>query len=575
MKVKTKLVLGVGLLFALIVLLTVVSTWYINALKQDTSNILTANYNTLEYSRNMILALDEMADNPEAVNRFRQNLGKQKQNETEPGEKEATETVEKHFAYAVQDPKDSAIKSLIRRDISELMRLNMAAIERKSEIAGGTAQTATFWLSITGTLCFLIAFTLLVNLPGSIANPIRELTESIRQIAAQNYHQRVHFEGHSEFGELAKSFNTMAEKLEEYAGSRLSQLIMEKKRIETLINNMHDPVIGIDEHGKILFANAETLKITGLKKDEVIGGNIYEIAHSNDLIRILIRDLDSTRLHSKEEPLKIYADNKESYFEKETVGISITPTGETGKKNIGHVILLKNVTPFKELDFAKTNFIATVSHELKTPIASIQMSIQVLKHVATGSLNDEQLQLLDSISEDSQRLLKITGELLNMTQVETGKIQLNIQHCDPYSIIAYAVNAAKTQAEQKKIDIEIKADRDFPSIRLDSEKTAWVLTNFITNAVRYSPENSKVLLSLQKRDNRLCFFVQDFGRGIEAQYKERIFDRYFQIPGSSKSGSGLGLAISRDFIEAQGGNIGVETNPGLGSTFFFCFPYDA
>lgn len=575
MKVKTKLVLGVGLLFALIVLLTVVSTWYINALKQDTSNILTANYNTLEYSRNMILALDEMGDNPEAVNRFRQNLGKQKQNETEPGEKEATETVEKHFAYAVQDPKDSAIKSLIRRDISELMRLNMAAIERKSEIAGGTAQTATFWLSITGTLCFLIAFTLLVNLPGSIANPIRELTESIRQIAAQNYHQRVHFEGHSEFGELAKSFNTMAEKLEEYAGSRLSQLIMEKKRIETLINNMHDPVIGIDEHGKILFANAETLKITGLKKDEVIGGNIYEIAHSNDLIRILIRDLDSTRLHSKEEPLKIYADNKESYFEKETVGISITPTGETGKKNIGHVILLKNVTPFKELDFAKTNFIATVSHELKTPIASIQMSIQVLKHVATGSLNDEQLQLLDSISEDSQRLLKITGELLNMTQVETGKIQLNIQHCDPYSIIAYAVNAAKTQAEQKKIDIEIKADRDFPSIRLDSEKTAWVLTNFITNAVRYSPENSKVLLSLQKRDNRLCFFVQDFGRGIEAQYKERIFDRYFQIPGSSKSGSGLGLAISRDFIEAQGGNIGVETNPGLGSTFFFCFPYDA
>lgn len=575
MKVKTKLVLGVGLLFALIVLLTVVSTWYINALKQDTSNILTANYNTLEYSRNMILALDEMADNPEAANRFRQNLGKQKQNETEPGEKEATETVEKHFAYAVQDPKDSAIKSLIRRDISELMRLNMAAIERKSEIAGGTAQTATFWLSITGTLCFLIAFTLLVNLPGSIANPIRELTESIRQIAAQNYHQRVHFEGHSEFGELAKSFNTMAEKLEEYAGSRLSQLIMEKKRIETLINNMHDPVIGIDEHGKILFANAETLKITGLKKDEVIGGNIYEIAHSNDLIRILIRDLDSTRLHSKEEPLKIYADNKESYFEKETVGISITPTGETGKKNIGHVILLKNVTPFKELDFAKTNFIATVSHELKTPIASIQMSIQVLKHVATGSLNDEQLQLLDSISEDSQRLLKITGELLNMTQVETGKIQLNIQHCDPYSIIAYAVNAAKTQAEQKKIDIEIKADRDFPSIRLDSEKTAWVLTNFITNAVRYSPENSKVLLSLQKRDNRLCFFVQDFGRGIEAQYKERIFDRYFQIPGSSKSGSGLGLAISRDFIEAQGGNIGVETNPGLGSTFFFCFPYDA
>lgn len=574
MKIKLKLTLGVGLLFLLIILLTAVSTWYINALKRDTNNILIANYNTLEYSRNMMLALDEMPNNPEAITQFETNLHKQRNNETEPLEKETTDKVAEHFIQAKQNPNDSTIKPQIRKDISELMRLNMAAIQTKSSIAAQTAQTATLWITFTGTFCFLVAFILLINLPGSIANPIKELTESIKQIAAQRYNQRVHFESHSEFGELARSFNTMAEKLEEYAGSKIAELLMEKKRIDTLINNMHDPVIGLDENGKVLFANNETLKTIGLKKEDIIGENVQQISKTNDLMRILTQDLTKTELSDqKKEPLKIYADNKESYFEKEIIRISVIPTGETERKQIGHVIILKNVTPFKELDFAKTNFIATVSHELKTPISSIQMSIQLLKHLGTGELNNEQSQLIESINEDSSRLLKITGELLNMTQVETGNIQLNIQPSSAYSILQYAIDATKTQADQKHITLSVDTDTSIPNINIDSEKTAWVITNFITNAIRYSPEDSEIILSLKKRNNGVYFSVQDFGSGIDEKYKEKVFNRYFQIPGSSKAGSGLGLAISKDFIEAQGGNIGVETEQGLGSTFFFSFPF--
>lgn len=574
MKIKTKLTLGVGLLFLLIILLTGVSTWYINALKRDTNNILTANYNTLEYSRNMILALDEMNGDPEAATKFEVNLKKQKRNETEPGEKEVTERVASHFEQLKIGANDSVLKSMIRSDISELMLLNMQAIEHKSNVASQTAETATLWIGIAGTLCFLIAFVLLINLPENIASPIKELTKSIREIAARNYHQRVHFESHSEFGALATSFNVMAEKLEEYAGSNLARLLMEKKRIETLINNMHDPVVGLDENGTVLFANDEMLKVTGLRKTELVGEGIQHVAASNDLIRTLIQDIDKARPgEGGKPPIKIYADKKESYFEMEIININIIPTGEMASREIGRVIILKNVTPFKELDFARTNFIATISHELKTPISSIKLSVQLLGNNKTGHLNEEQSQLLESIQEDSNRLLKITGELLDMSQVETGNIQLNRQPGSAYSILRHAIDATKIQAEQKHIHIAVAADADVPDVNMDSEKTAWVLTNFITNAIKYSAENSEIILSLKKTDSGVCYAVRDFGRGIEPKYRERIFERYFQIPGSPKSGTGLGLTISKDFIEAQGGEIGVETEQGSGSTFFFCFPY--
>ncbi|HTN37458.1 MAG TPA: ATP-binding protein [Arachidicoccus sp.] len=580
MKIRLKLILSVGSLFLLIILLTVISTLYINALKSDTKNILTDNYNTLEYSKNMMLALDAVGTDREAYNQFELNLNKQRQNVTEPGEQQATKRVSAHFQLTMLHPLDSTLKPLIRQDIAELMRLNMDAIEKKSEIAAHTAEIANVWIAFAGTICFLFAFILLVNLPGNIANPISELTESIKQIAARNYSRRVNFESNSEFGALAKSFNTMAEKLEEYAGSTVAELLIEKKRIEALIGNMSDPVLGLDENQKILFANDEALKITGLKRTAVVGLSVVQVAKSNDLMRILYQALGKTKENGNlagsgsggEQTLRIYADNKESYFEKEVVSISILPTGETVRKDIGHVIILKNVTPFKELELAKTSFIATVSHELKTPIASIQMSIQLLKHQSTGGLNEEQEKLVDGIGEESARLLKITGELLNITQVETGNIQLNIQKSDMSAILQYAVDATRIQAEQKDIRFVIGKDAVLPKIDLDPEKTAWVLTNFITNAIRYSSENSVINLSVRKKDAEICFAVQDFGGGIEEQYRERVFERYFQVPGSSKLGTGLGLAICKEFIEAQGGKIGVKSETGLGSTFYFLFP---
>ncbi|GAA6764778.1 ATP-binding protein [Flavobacterium sp. CGRL1] len=567
MRIKTKLNLGVGLLFLMIIILSLVSAYSVFLIKQDTENILKSNYNTLEYSRNMIFALDGIkSDSKETIQSFEENLEKQTQNITEPGEKQATEKLKASFALLSKNNSNETIKVQIRQDIFAIMKLNLDAIKQKSDIAKHSAETANLSIAIVGTLCFLIAFNLLVNLPNNIANPIRELTLSIKEIANKNYSERVHFTSHSEFGDLAKSFNTMAQKLEEYHDSNVYKLLFEKKRLETLINNMNDPIIGLDNEGIVLFVNDEALKIIGLKSEDIIGKPTSELAVSNDLIRSLILKESET---PKKQPLKIFAHGKESYFEKEIHNITITPTGEEKEINIGDVIILRNITLFKELDFAKTNFIATVSHELKTPIASIKLSLQLLENGKTGDMNDEQKQLVESIKDDSQRLLKITGELLNLSQLETGNIQLNIGKSNPHEIVKYAVEAVKVQADQKQIQLVVDANENLKNVKADAEKTGWVLINYLSNAIRYSSEKSTILIKLKEENNQMVFQVIDTGKGIDTRYKDRVFDKYFQVPGSQKSGTGLGLAISKEFIEAQNGSVGVESNLGLGSTFWF------
>lgn len=569
MKLKTKLTLGVGLLFILIVLLSVIGSVYINKLKSDTEKILNANYNSIEFSKNMLLALDKIkTDSAIAIKDFQKNSILQEKNLTEFGEREATQNLNLHFKSYLQHPTDEREK-LIREDLVTIMSLNMKGIERKSDIAIITAENATFWIVSLGTVCFLIAFILLFNLPQTIAEPIHQLTFSIRQIANKNYNERVHFKGSEEFSDLANSFNIMAEKLQEYESSTLSKQLMDKKRIETLVNNMHDAVIGLDENHFIYMINDEALKITNLHKEEIIGKTVHEVAVNNDLIRELLKNMN----HPVKEPIKIVSDNKENYFEQDIIPINIVKTGEKEKKYIGRVILLRNITPFKELDFAKTNFIATISHELKTPISAIKMGVQLLGNQKFGELNDQQQELLKSINEDGQRLLDITGELLNLSQVETGNIRLQIEKCSPQEIVQAAIKNIEKLAEQKNILINsqfLLNNTDFVSA--DFDKTVWVMNNFLSNAIKHSFQDENIQIVVEKTDSKVQFSITDTGKGIDEKYHRQIFDRYFQVPGEHQNGTGLGLAISKNFIEKQHGEIGVKSSPNVGSTFYFVLP---
>lgn len=442
----------------------------------------------------------------------------------------------------------------------------LTATEPDSPAAMPGLQRALVWISVTGGICILSGLGLLFWLPRSISRPIRELTQGIMEIANYNYGKRLDLKGNEEFRKVAESFNSMAERLTEYRASTLADILSAKKFLEAIVNSIHEPIIGLNREREILFINNEALNVLNLDRASVIRRSAEELALKNDLLRRLIRELVTPG--EKKEPLKIYADNKESYFQAFYIPIKNTEAGKNEPRDLGDVILLKNITEFKELDSAKTTFISTISHELKTPISAIMMSLQLLEDKRVGALNDEQEQLSKSIRENSQRLLDITGELLNMTQVEAGKLQMMPKITKPIELIEYAIKANRVQADKFSIQIEVEyPEGKIPKLFVDSEKIAWVLTNLLSNAIRYSKENGRVVIGARQDGDFIELYVQDFGKGIDPRYHQSIFDRYFRVPGTKVQGSGLGLSISKDFVEAHGGTLTVESGLGKGSRF--------
>ena len=567
-RIKTKLALGLAFLFGMAVVVGFVGAYYLYQLSDDAREILKDNYESIEYIQNSYVALD-----PVKFDSLEKNLKAQENNISEPGELDITRQLRSQFEALKTNPNDSTIVRSIRSGLFALTRINMEAIVRKNNVAQQTADKALLYIGIIGSLCFIVTFAFIVNFPGYIANPIKELAEGIKEISNKNYDERLHFESGDEFGELADAFNSMAQKLEEYENSNLAQILFEKKRIETIINKMNDPIIGLDERKKVLFANTEAINVLGIDSKDLVGLYAPDVAVKNDLLRRLVKDvMDGKFFQEDAQPfLKIYNDGKESYFAKETLRMTSVPTGEKKGVPIGYVIILKNITAFKELDLAKTNFIATVSHELKTPIASIQMCSHLLEDERIGTLNEEQKKIIGTVNEETNRLLKITGELLDLAQVETGNIQMSYQQLKPRQIVDYAFRALKFQADQKLIHMEVICPDDLPPIKADLEKTSWVLVNFLSNAIHYSPEKSNVILKAKQTENKIIFSVQDFGKGIDSKHKEHVFDKFYKVPESdpARSGTGLGLAISKDFITTQGGRVWVESEIGKGSTFNF------
>ena len=469
----------------------------------------------------------------------------------------------------------SLIVALVGLSVFSLQILT--ATDPTSPMADYGLTRALTLLLVFGALSIAIGVWMLVKLPKTVARPFQELIKGINEIANHNYDTELYLSGSRELEQLSSNFNRMAHRLRDYHNSSLSKLRVSKQYIETIIDSIDEPIICIDRNLTLYFINNEALDILNLKREDVIGKSAQETALRNDLLRRLLVGMESNKKQEsdekKSEPLKIYADNKESYFQVKYLPVKMTDsTGDV--KESGMVIMLKNITEFHKLDVAKTTFISTISHELKTPISAILMSQQLLADNRVGGLNPEQKELSDSIRENGERLLSITGELLNMTQVESGALQLKPHITKPIELIDYAIKANQVQADKFHINIEVDYPKEkISKLYVDSEKIAWVLTNLLSNAIRYSSENGRVIIGAEQQDeHHIEMFVRDFGRGIDPRYHDSIFERYFRVPGTKIQGSGLGLSISRDFVEAHNGTLTVESELGKGSKFVVTLP---
>ena len=555
MKIKTKISLSIGLLLVIITLFGYYAAYTTERIKHNTENILADNYNSVKYAQKMLWAIHHFqVDSLLAEKTFADNLALQKSNISENTEKQYTEQLKRQFnVYRTEQSKESLIT--LSETINTIILMNGNAIEKKSEIATDTAYKALILMIILAVLCIIIAVVMLVKLPQAFTTPIKKLTEGILEIANHNYDKRLNFDDKSEFGSVASSFNNMAHELAQFQQSSMARIISTKQYLEIVINSINEPIIGLDNKKRILFVNKTASSILNISSEKMVEKSAIELSLTNDLLRKLVKGIDK---EESDEPLKIYANDKESYFKVNNLSLP---------ENSGTVIMLNNITRFKELDNAKTNFISVISHELKTPISAIMMSLKLLKDDRIGVMNEEQSALAQSISDSSDRLLSISSELLKMTQVEAGVLQLNPKITKPIELINYAIAATRVLADKFECNVEVEYPHAIEKLYVDSEKIAWVVTNLLSNAIHYSSDNSRVIIGAKQAGDKIEIYVRDFGKGIDPRYHKTIFDRYFRVPGTKVQGSGLGLAISKEFVEAHSGTIHIESEFGKGSCF--------
>ncbi|MFH5884162.1 ATP-binding protein [Halalkalibaculum sp. DA3122] len=613
MNIKTKLYAGLGILAFLIIILGGSGLIFINTLADNSSAIIRNNIRTLTYMENMEQTLKELhlkqasqldssrnitQSSAVAVDSLKKQLANslsaQQQNITETGEADLSNQLQGAIKRYLDRYKQlnsanalnlSSYQEMARQYgqiqgmLAEITNLNIEAIERKNDAAQRTASNVIFYMTIIGGVSALLAFGLLIKYPNYIVKPIRELIDRIKQIADQNYDQRLEFTTGDEYEELAQAFNRMANRLQEYDSSTMAKLMNEKQRIEAIINHMHEAIIGLDREKNVLFVNAKAEELIGSERSSLVGRYAPDIASTNDLVRKLIQDLmeaNSRKEVESDEPdlIKIKNGERQVYYSKEIIPVITGNAAAEEEKQIGTIITLKNVTHFQEMDEAKSNFVAVVSHELKTPIASINMSLRLLEDERVGTLNEEQSNLIQSIRDDTRRMKRTTTELLDLSKIEAGNIQLNTQPAQPLDLIEYAYETMMMQANQKDIELEIHCDQNLPPVKTDVQKTVWVLVNLISNAIRYTPKNGLIELKAEEKPSSIKFLVTDTGEGIAEEYLGKIFQKYFQIHAEKDGdgGSGLGLAIAKEFINAQGGEIDVQSTVGKGSTFYFTLP---
>ncbi|MBC7935443.1 MAG: HAMP domain-containing protein [Rhizobacter sp.] len=556
--IKNKIRSGTFFLFLLLIVTGGVSLFYFINLRKDALNILRDNYESLEYSHQLLKLSDEDLNSPAVKKKIDALITLQENNITEPGEREVTLSLRNHFNNINNiDGAKTALPSF-KKEVNNILQLNMTAIERKNLQVANTSQRAFNIIIAICVVIFLIAFVFLVNFPSIVVTPIQKLTEAIAAISAKNYSHRIHLTSNDEFQQLGDSINNMTDRLQEFENSNLNKIIIEKERAEAVINSLKDASIGINYKGKVLFANEQALSLLGLVRADIVDKYAESVALKNELLHHLL-------LNDSKTPFKIVVDNKENYYVKELIEVK---QGD----GLNKVIVLKNITSFKEIDVAKTNFIATVSHELKTPLASSDFSLKLLEDLRIGELSPEQKELVQQLKEDNQRMLKILSELLNMSQVESGKIQLKLHEVNVNELVHISVAGLQHTIREKDIKLDLDLQQ-LQIIQADADKITWVLNNFLNNAIKFSPENGIIIIRSYSSAKSITVSVKDEGPGIDAAYFDQIFERYYQIPGRlDKKGSGIGLAICKEMIQAMGGNTWVKSNIGQGSEFGFDIP---
>jgi signal transduction histidine kinase len=408
-------------------------------------------------------------------------------------------------------------------------------------------------------------------LQRTILGPIRAVTEAATAIGGGQLHPLVPVQTQDEVGRLAEAFNAMTAKLRAYRQTNTERLLRARQTGQATIDSFPDPVVVIDTLGRVEVANPAAQRLLGVRQP---GDGEPPPAWTppeplRPAMEDAIRHQRAVATESFDRAVTFRLDGEDRVYFPQVRPIR-SPDGEP----LGAAVVLNDVSRFRLLDRLKSDWVATVSHELKTPLTGVRLAVHVLLEEVVGPLEPKQMELLVEARENTERLLRLIEYLLALAKLEDGREQLDLRAADPLYLLRAAADDAATRAEDRRIGIMVEGEPDVPAVSVDPVRFGRALNNLLDNAITYTEPGGAVTLSaVRTPDGRVRLAVRDTGIGIPAESLPHVFDRFFRVPGrDSTPGTGLGLAIVREIVHAHGGEITCDSEPGRGTIFAIILP---
>jgi PAS domain S-box len=400
-------------------------------------------------------------------------------------------------------------------------------------------------------------------------NPIYMLTETIKSVKEGDLNKEIPIVSKDEIGDLAQEFNNMTKRLQQFEYSTKGKLLSEKNKSLAIVKSISDPLIVLDTNYRIVLLNDACEEIFDIKEESVLNKHFLEVIRNGELYEYISSVSRKVNENRKEKIINLKDSVEDYYF-----NIISTVIEDKDLNMNGIVVLFQNVTKLKQLEKVKADFIATISHEFKTPLTSIMMGLSLITDRKIGSLSEKQEKILETIREDGYRLSSLVNDLLQLIKIESDKAIFNMKPCSVIGIIENSIRNFYDKAEAMEVNLHYEASEELPKVVVDSNKMSWVLNNLISNALKYVNAGDEIFISVFTKDNNMIISVKDTGVGIPTEYQDKIFDKFIQVKGqdSEFKGSGLGLAISKEIVEAHGGQIWCKSKIDAGSKFTFTIP---
>jgi signal transduction histidine kinase len=453
----------------------------------------------------------------------------------------------------------------------EILVLNQDNMVQASKEAKATARESLIGFGVGLAAAAALAAFLAWRTFRAILVPIRALTQSAFAIGRGNLDQVVPVISRDELGQLAAAFNTMARQLRHYRETDYARLLRAQRTSQATIDSFPDPVLVIDPGGEVELANPAAQHMLGVagKKAGQETGHIWQPPDAlNEPLKDALQGQSSYLPQRFDEAVVLRVHGQERFFLPR-----IMPIRDPFDNSLGAAVMLEDVTRFLVLDQLKSDLVATVSHELKTPLTSIRLDHHMLLEEAAGPLTSKQTELLLDARDNAERLLGMINKLLDLTRLEEGRHYMDLRPIAPVELLNTAAEGIRGRAEDKDITIVVEAAPDLPATAADPQRFGLALGNLLDNAVTYTDRGGRVRLAATSERNSILFTVGDSGRGIPPEYLPQVFDKFFRIPGqSAETGTGLGLAIVREIVRAHAGTISCESRVGAGTTFRIRLP---